>query len=94
MIGSRLGSWVLDKELGRGGMGRVYLAHGDSGSRAAVKVLSAELALDPDFLPRFEREISILRQLDHPNIVRFLDSGVHDGRTWLAMEYIEGPSLE
>jgi len=94
MIGSRMGSWLLDRELGRGGMGRVYLAHADSGARAAVKVLSAELAADAEFPQRFEREISILRQLEHPNIVRFLESGVQDGRSWFAMEYVEGPNLE
>src|SRR5579859_815229 len=54
MIGERLGKWVIFKELGRGGMGRVYLAQEElTGKQAALKVLAAELALDPGFLQRF-----------------------------------------
>jgi serine/threonine-protein kinase len=99
MIGSRLGPWVIDKEIGRGGMGCVYLAHADptpadGPQRAAVKVLAAELSVDPGFLQRFQREIEILRQLDHPHIVRFHGSGVEGGRYFFAMEYVAGPSFE
>ncbi len=94
MTGMRLGSWILDRELGRGGMGCVYLAHTEAGGQAAVKVLAGDLAADPEFLPRFEREIAILRQLDHPNIVRFLEAGAQDRLSWFAMEYVAGPSLE
>src|SRR5438270_13147726 len=72
MIGSRLGKWMIDKELGRGGMGRVYLAHeASTGEPAAVKLLAAELAQENGFLQRFQREIDVLRQLSHPNIVTF-----------------------
>src|SRR5713101_7340183 len=82
MIGTRLGDWILDKEIGRGGMGVVYLAHEDvaGGRRAAVKVLAAELAQERGFLQRFQQEVDILKQLDHPHIVSFYDSGVHDGK--------------
>ncbi len=96
MIGARLGGWILDSELGRGGMARVFLAHAEGAptSLAAVKVLPAELAVDTAFPARFQREIDILRQLDHPNIVRFLESGVHEGCSFFAMEYIDGPNVE
>ena len=96
MIGARLGGWILDSELGRGGMARVFLAHAEAApsSLAAVKVLPAELAVDTAFPARFQREIDILRQLDHPNIVRFLESGVHEGCSFFAMEYIDGPNVE
>src|SRR5579875_3025143 len=99
MIGARIGSWILDKELGRGGMGCVYLAHRDSTKvveteQAAIKILAPELAIDSGFLARFQREIDILRQLDHPHIVRFLESGQQDGRHYLVMEYVPGPSFE
>jgi serine/threonine protein kinase len=96
MIGERLGTWILDKELGRGGMGRVFLAHAESSpsALAAVKVLPAELAADTAFPARFQREIEILRQLDHPNIVHFLESGVHNGHSFFAMEYVHGSNLQ
>jgi eukaryotic-like serine/threonine-protein kinase len=97
MIGSRLGPWTLDRELGRGGMGTVFLAHADTpaGPRpAAVKVLAPELAAEPGFLHRFQREIEILRKLDHPNIVAFLESGVEGGHYYFVMEYVPGPSYE
>ncbi len=114
MIGTRLGSWIIDKELGRGGMGRVYLAHrspltlpspprggegkGEGGAdgveQSAIKVLAAELAVESGFVARFQREIDILRQLDHPNIVRFRESGQQDGHSYFVMEYVAGPSYE
>jgi hypothetical protein len=96
MIGSHLGKWVIDSELGRGGMGRVFLAHdeGDSGQQAAVKILSAELAQEAGFLERFKREIDVLRELNHPNIVRLYDSGSQDILNFYAMEYVEGEDFE
>jgi len=99
MIGARLGPWLLDGEIGRGGMAAVYHAQADprpaeGPAVAAVKVLAAELAAEPGFVLRFQREIEIVRHLDHPNIVRFYDSGVHEGRPWFAMEYVAGPSFD
>jgi serine/threonine-protein kinase len=99
MIGERLGAWVIDKEIGRGGMGFVYRARAEPPAPplppvAAIKLLSAELAADPGFALRFQREIDILRQLEHPNIVRFLESGTHKGRSYYVMEYVEGPTLQ
>ncbi|MFL5243025.1 MAG: protein kinase domain-containing protein [Gemmataceae bacterium] len=99
MIGARLGKWVLDSELGRGGMGQVFLAYADppdtGGPRqAAVKVLTAELAIDEGFLLRFQREIDALSQLNHPQIVRFFESGQAEGHYFYAMEFVAGPSLE
>ncbi|HEY7158216.1 MAG TPA: serine/threonine-protein kinase, partial [Gemmataceae bacterium] len=113
---TRLGSWIIDKELGRGGMGRVYLAHcspltlpsppwkrkdnGEEGAgveqreQSAIKVLAAELAADAGFQARFQREIDILRQLNHPNIVRFRESGQQDGHFYFVMEYVAGPSYD
>ncbi len=95
MIGERLGKWVIFKELGRGGMGRVYLAQEEMNGRpGALKILAAELAQDAGFLSRFQQEIATLSQLDHPNIVRFYDSGFENGLYFYAMEYVEGQSLE
>ncbi len=95
MIGTRLGKWVIDKAIGHGGMGRVYLAHEEAnGQQAALKVLAASLAQEPGFLQRFQREIHVLSQLQHPNIVRFYESGTQDGHFYFAMEYVEGESFE
>src|SRR5262249_9466130 len=95
MIGERLGKWIIYKELGRGGMGRVYLANEEiGGRRAAIKILAAELAQDVRFLQRFQREIDILSRLEHPNIVRFYESGLENGLYFYAMEYVEGESLD
>jgi serine/threonine-protein kinase len=95
MIGERLGKWVIFKELGHGGMGRVYLAQEElTGAQAALKVLAPELAMDAGFLQRFQREIESLSRLDHPNIVHFIEAGLENGRHYYAMEYVEGESLE
>jgi serine/threonine-protein kinase len=103
MIGARLGNWVIDREIGQGGMGSVYLAHeapadgafGLAESRqAAVKVLAPGLAVDAGFVARFQREIDVLRQLYHPNIVRYYDSGAQDNHYYYVMEYVDGRNLE
>jgi serine/threonine-protein kinase len=95
MIGERLGKWVVFKELGRGGMGHVYLAQEElTGRQAALKVLAAELAQEVGFLHRFQREIDALSQLDHPGIVRFYESGYENAMYFYAMEYVDGQSLD
>src|SRR5438128_8087419 len=95
MIGERLGKWRIFKELGRGGMGRVYLAQEEgTGRQAALKVLAGELAQDVGFLHRFQREIETLSQLSHPNIVRFYESGLENDHYFYVMEYVDGQSLE
>src|SRR5438093_1426591 len=95
MLGDRLGKWAIFKELGRGGMGRVYLAQEElTGRQAALKVLNAELAQEIGFLQRFQREIDALSQLDHPGIVRFYESGHENAMYFYAMEYVDGQSLD
>src|SRR5580700_2904680 len=95
MIDDHLGKWLISKELGQGGMGRVYLAQEEvTGRRAAIKVLSSQLAQEAGFLTRFQREIETLSQLSHPNIVRFYEAGFENGVYFYAMEYVDGESLE
>lgn len=94
----RVGPYVIDRKLGTGGMGTVYLAvHEETGRRAAVKVLPASLAREEGFLARFEREIAALRQIENPNVVKIYDSGsVSEDDApayYYAMEYVDGETL-
>jgi len=92
--------WYIDSLIGRGGMGAVFLAHNveDRRKRAAVKVLvsiAGEMKADrTDRMTRFTREASAMRRLTHVNIVELYDFvRERDGSLYLAMEYLEGPSL-
>ena len=96
----RIGPYIVDRKLGTGGMGTVYLAtHEETGERAAVKVLPASLAREAGFRARFDREITALRQLDNPHVVKIFDSGTvaenpgDDPAYYYAMEYVEGETL-
>ncbi len=83
----------VERELGRGGMATVHLAHDLRNDQpVALKVLHPQLAftLGAD---RFAREIRVAARLDHPNILRVLDSGDIGGQLWFAMPYVEGESL-
>jgi serine/threonine-protein kinase len=80
--------------LGEGAMGEVYLATDQhTGQQVAVKVLAQRLTTRPEIIERFRREAETLRQLDHPNIVKFLDSFDHEGQYMIVMEYLAGGSL-
>ncbi|MCP5475370.1 MAG: serine/threonine protein kinase [Rhodanobacteraceae bacterium] len=91
LIGQRLGPFLIERLIGEGGNGRVYLAERqDLGGRAAVKLLRGRF-MGPDITRRFHAEQAILARLDHPNIAHLLQVGVaEDGTPWLAMEYVEG----
>jgi eukaryotic-like serine/threonine-protein kinase len=90
------GDYQILAELGRGGMGVVYLARQLSlGRIVALKMLPADLAGDEVALARFRREIRSLAQCDHPNIVKVLASGtLPDGQLYYTMEYVPGADLE
>src|SRR5438874_413607 len=92
MIGARVGNWYLEAELARGPHGAVYKARGfdDPDRRAAVKVLTNPTARDPAFLQRFPAEMLALQRLDHPNVAKYYDSGVHGGLPYFAAELVEG----
>jgi eukaryotic-like serine/threonine-protein kinase len=83
------------REIGRGGMGRVLLArHAGLGRDVAVKVLSIEVAAEPEFRARFDREAKTLARLDHPGIVRVHDFGTTaEGEAFLVMELVTGGTL-
>lgn len=91
----RLGPWRVVREIGRGGMGTVYLAERDDGQfeqRAAIKVIKRGMDTD-SVLRRFYAERQILARLQHPNITRLLDGGMFDNRPYFVMEYLEGEPL-
>lgn len=89
-----LGDFTLVKKIGAGAMGDVYLGkHGTTGESVAIKLISDKHCLDEAFIKRFKREIDVLMGLNHPNIARAVGYGVDQDRTFLALEYIEGPNL-
>lgn len=92
LIGDR---YELGRQLGAGGMARVYLGHDRLLDRqVAVKVLSEPYASDPQFVERFRREASAAAGLNHPNIVAVYDRGEADGSYYIVMEYLKGPDLK
>jgi serine/threonine protein kinase/tetratricopeptide (TPR) repeat protein len=95
-IGERIGAYVVVRELGRGGMGAVYLAERADGQfekRVAIKVLKRGTDTD-EVLRRFRIERQILANLEHPNITRLLDAGTTtDGLPYFVMEFIEGSPI-
>ncbi len=94
MLGRRIGSWILEKELGRGGMGAVYKArHFSLNTAAAVKVISAGLESAEGFRQRFRREAELQAQLQHPHVARVLDYLEQNGHWFLIIEYLERGSL-
>lgn len=94
MLGRRIGSWILEEELGRGGMGEVYRArHATLGTSSAVKVLTSGLETEEDFRQRFEREAGTQARLRHPNIAQVLDYLEHEGRWFLVIEFLGHGSL-
>ena len=83
--------YEMIKLLGRGGMGCVMLARDEkTGNSVAIKSLLPEVAVTEVSLRRFMREIQVAAALDHPNIVRFLESGTNNGAVYLVTEYVEG----
>jgi serine/threonine-protein kinase len=89
------GRYRVLRRLGSGGMADVYLVEDQQlGRRVALKLLYRRLAEDVQFVERFRREASSAAQLQHPNIVSIFDRGEWDGTYYIAMEYIEGPTLK
>ena len=90
----RIGPFLIDKRIGAGGMGNVYLGrHEKTGQVVAVKELPASLAREEGFVHRFNREIEAMRKLNCPNIVKLLESGSEDDTYYYSMEYVDGETL-
>lgn len=95
----KLGPYVIERQIGKGGMGAVYAAVYEgagsaAGTRVAIKALSPQLAMEEGFRERFEAEIESLKQLRHEGIVRLYGYGEQDGILFYSMELVEGTSLE
>src|SRR6185503_6262943 len=94
--GAIFGEYCVVRELGRGGMGTVYLANRVGGlheQRVALKLV-AHGPKSQELRRRFLLERQILARLNHPNIARLLDGGVtDDGQPWFAMEYVDGAHI-
>ncbi len=96
MNGRHLGGYTLIREIGRGGMGSVYLAERSDGAfkkQVAVKLVQPHMA-SAAFIARFQQEREILASLDHPNIARLIDAGTtEEGLPYLVMELVEGQPI-
>jgi serine/threonine-protein kinase len=95
LIGRFVGEYKVERQIGQGGMATVYAAvHPLIGKRAAIKVMSASLCVDPTAVVRFIQEARAVNQIGHPNIVDVFSFGrLPDGRSYFVMEWLRGESL-
>ena len=94
--GQRIGDrYTLIERIGSGGMADVWSADDSMlGRQVALKFLHERFAQDEQFVERFRREAQAAAGLQHPNVVGVYDRGEHEGRHWIAMEYVQGASLK
>ncbi len=94
-LGTDLGPYRIERVLGRGGMGVVYLAEQrDLGRKVALKLLAPDFADDEALRARFLRESHLAASIDHANIIPIYEAGEADGTYYLAMRYVEGTDLD
>jgi TPR repeat protein len=91
---AQIGPYPIQGILGEGAMGRVYSAGHPELGEIAIKMLTAGKRATDKQRHRFRREVGVLKKLVHPNLVRLVDTGEHDGIPWLAMECVRGGTLE
>ena len=97
LIGQQIGPFFIERELGSGAMGSVYLARFDRKGTvipAALKVISLGLLGNDSAMARFTREAAILKQLRHPHIVRLYATGRYRQTPFIAMEFVDGEALD
>jgi serine/threonine protein kinase/Tol biopolymer transport system component len=94
LVGRRIGDYKFLEQIGRGGMGEVYLAHDSRlGRRVALKLLPSRYTTDEQRVRRFEQEARAASALNHPNILMIFEIGRGDGIHFIATEYVEGETL-
>src|SRR3970040_914114 len=94
MIDQIISHYKIISQLGQGGMGVLYLAEDlELNRKAVLKFLPPDMMNDPDINLRFKREAQSAGSLSHQNIVTIYDVGVHENKTFIAMEYVEGKTL-
>jgi YVTN family beta-propeller protein len=94
-IGTQIAGYLIERLVGRGGMGVVYLAqHLRLNRRVALKLLTPEFAEDPKFRDRFVRESQLAASLEHPNIIPIYDAGEEGDLLYIAMRFVEGTDLK
>ena len=94
LIGQSIGPYKVEREIGRGGMGEVYLARDTRLDwPVAIKLLPASLMNDPDRVRRFRQEARAASLLNHPNIITIHDVTEHEGLRLIVSEYVEGKTL-
>src|SRR5262245_36678460 len=93
--GMELGPYRIISSLGAGGMGEVYRAHDSRLDRiVALKILPADVAEDEERMRRFEQEAKAASKLSHPNVAHIYEIGSLDATRFIAMEFIEGTTLD
>ncbi len=95
LIGKQLGAYKIGEPVGIGGMATVYTAFQPSMNRVvAIKVLPAQLAMNPTFLARFQQEAQVIARLEHAHILPVYDYGESEGLVYIVMRYLDGGSLQ
>src|SRR5581483_8338848 len=97
LIGQHVGPFEIVGEIGSGAMGTVYKANFTKDGKVvpvALKVVALGLVGNESAMARFEREADILKQLRHPHIVRLFATGRYQKTPFIAMEYVDGESME
>ncbi len=93
-LGTKIGRYEIVSQIGKGGMGEVYLAKDTKLDRhVALKILPSELAVNRERMLRFVQEAKAAAALNHPNVAHVYEIGEHEGLNFIAMEYVEGKTL-